>query len=291
MKGYLLVLGAGFLWGSLGIIGKYLYRYGIEPLTVVTFRALFTFIGLFLIGLFKSPRNLKINRSDLPFFCGFGLVSVAIFYGLYFFTVKLTDVASSAVLLYTAPAFVGLLSAKLFGEKISRQKIISLILTFCGCLFVVKAYDFAHLRLSYLGILTGIGSGFTYALFSIFSKKGLEKYDEVIVLFYAFGFGTFFLTLVNNPLKSIRAGYPCAVWVLLATLALFPTLIANYLYTAGLKYVEASRASILATVEPVVAVILAYILLGESLELLQLLGILLVLAGVVLARIERKEKI
>jgi DME family drug/metabolite transporter len=285
MRGYFLVLGAGFLWGSLGIIGQYLYGYGIDPLTVVTFRALFAFIGLILIGLMKSPKGLKIDPSDLGFFCIFGLISVSCFYWLYFTAVKMTDVATAAVLLYTAPAFVMLLSAKIFREKITKQKVVSLLLTFGGCLFVVKAYDLTHLRLSYLGILVGIGSGFTYALFSIFGKKGLEKYDEQTVLLYAFGFGTLFLAVLNNPIKAIGAGYPGTAWILMAVLAVFPTLLANSLYTAGLKYVEASKASILATVEPVVAVVLAYLLFGEVLEPLQLLGIILVVCGVALTRI------
>ncbi|HHV72117.1 MAG TPA: EamA family transporter [Clostridia bacterium] len=289
MKGYLLVLAAGILWGSLGILGKYLYGYGIDPLTVVTFRALFAFLGLLIIVIIKFPSLLKIKRSDLLFFALFGLISVTCFYTLYFYTVRLTDVATAAVLLYTAPAFVTLLSAKIFKERITKQKLISLFSTFLGCLFVVKAYNFAHLRLSYLGIITGLGSGFTYALFSIFGKKGLEKYNEWIVLFYAFAFGTIFFLIVNNPIAAFRSNYPLAVWLLLLALALGPTLLANFFYTSGLKYIEASKASILATVEPVIAALLAYFLLKERLEVLQLLGIILVIGGVVFTKIARQQ--
>lgn len=282
MKGYLMILGAGTLWGSLGIFGRALYADGMTPLGVVIARATVA-AAIFTVWTgVKQPKLLRIDPRDLGFFALYGLIGIGIFYFLLFYSISRTSVATAVTLMYTAPAYVSLLSSYLFGERLTGAKVGALALTFAGVALVSGGYDPAQFRGSLPGILSGLGAGLTYGLYSIFGKKAAAKYHQNTVLVYSFVFGAAFLALAGIPSRFWAVSYPVRVYSILAALGIFPTAVAYALYQAGLRRVEASRASIVATVEPVVAALLAYLFLGELLAPIQLLGGLLVLAGVLL---------
>lgn len=149
---------------------------------------------------------------------------------------------------------------------------------------VVRGYDLASLRVTLPGILAGLASGFTYALYSIFGKTVLRRYQPQTTLTYALGFGSIFLGLMTYATGQIDTTALRAGWPMIAYLGLITTLLAQFLYLSGLRHVEAGRASLIATVEPVVAAVLGYVLLRERLDLLQALGGLAVLSGVFFVR-------
>ena len=282
-KGYLLAVVAAVLWATLGILGKFLYGYGADPLTVVTIRATVAFVTLALALAMADHRLLHLSGRDIPFFAVYGLIGVTFNYVAYFYALRWTTVATAVILLYTYPALVTLLSALFLGERMSRAKGLALVLTFGGCFLVAQGYDPGALRLNLHGILFGLGAGASAAVYSLFGKKALQRYDSWTVACYAFGFGAFFLILLlilhsDQPFAALR--YPWPAWAAILALAWFPTLLAYALFTASMKYIEASKASIMATLEPVVASALAYLFLGEGMAWPQLLGGGLVLAGI-----------
>ncbi len=283
-KGYLLAVVAAVLWATLGILGKFLYGYGADPLTVVTIRATVAFVTLALALAVVDRRLLYLSRRDIPFFALYGLIGVTFNYAAYFYALRWTTVATAVILLYTYPALVTLLSALFLGERMSRAKGLALVLTFGGCFLVAQGYDPGALRLNLHGVLFGLGAGASAAVYSLFGKKALQRYNSWTVACYAFGFGAFFLILLvilhsDQPFAALR--YPWPAWAAILALAWFPTLLAYALFTASMKYIEASKASIMATLEPVVASALAYLFLGEGMAWPQLLGGGLVLAGIV----------
>jgi DME family drug/metabolite transporter len=286
--GYSLVVGAALLWGTLGLFFKHIIgTYGLSPLTLAFFRATLAFLGL-LIGLGFLDRSLLcLDRRDIPFFALFGLVSVAIFYVVYIAAVDLTTVATGAVLLYTAPAWVTLLAWRLYGEPLTGRKLIALGLAFVGCGLVARAYDPGQLRLNGPGVACGLAAGLTYALYTIFGKHALERYAPWTVVTYAMGFGAAFLLLAQSPASLRPVLTPSPLWGWLTALALGPTVGAFGLYTLGLRRVPASVASIVATLEPVTAAALSFTLLGERFAPPQALGGGMIIAGVVLLSSER----
>ena len=137
------------------------------------------------------------------------------------------------------------------------------------------------LELNWLGLLAGLGAGLTYALYSVFNKAGVRRYAGWTVLAYGLLFGTVFLApLQSPPLIEAAVRQPGAVAWLLA-LAVGPTLGAGLAFNAGLRYIPVSSASVTATLEPVIASILAFVLLGERLDPAQLAGGGLILAAVI----------
>jgi drug/metabolite transporter (DMT)-like permease len=286
-----MVAGAALLWGTLGIFFKHILgTYGLSPLDLAFWRAGLAFVFL-LAGLgVTQPTLLRLRRRDLPFFALFGLISVAIFYAVYITAVDLTTVATGAVLLYTAPAWVTLLAWRLYGEARTGRKVVALVLAFAGCGLVARAYDPGQLRFNWIGILCGLAAGLTYALYSIFGKHALRRYGPWTIVTYTMGFGAAFLILTQSPASLRVVITASSLWVWLVALALGPTVGAFGLYTLGLRRIPASVASIVATLEPVTAAVLSFILLGERFEPWQALGGSFILVSVaLLAHGERRS--
>jgi drug/metabolite transporter (DMT)-like permease len=283
--GYLRITGAAVLWGSIGVAGRAAFAAGVTPLEAAFFRALLAFAAVAIIVLITDATALRIRPRDLILFGAFGLISIAVFFFVYLYAISRTTVATAAILLYTAPAFVIVLSALLFHEPVTRRKGAAVALAFAGCALVVRGYDPASLRLNLPGVLAGLASGFTYGLYSIFGKTALRRYRPITTLTYALGIGAVALGLVALPLGAVRLGHPPAAWGGILYLALVTTLLAQWLYLAGLQRIEAGRASLVATLEPVVAAGFGYLLLGERLAPWQLVGGALVLSAVLTIRL------
>lgn len=278
--GYLPIIAAAVLWGSLGVAGRIAFRFGVTPLEAAFFRAAISSALLLPAMLIADSAALRVRPRDLGLFAAFGLISIAVFFFVYLFAIERASIATAAILLYTAPAFVVILSALVFGEDLSWAKVAAIVLAFAGCVLVVRGYDLRALRLSLPGILAGLASGFTYAMYSIFGKTALRRYSPFTTLAYALGFGAVFLGAVAIPAGVVRLSHPPQGWWAIVYLAVVTTLLAQALYLSGLRQVEAGRASLAATLEPVVAAVLGFVLLGEVLDTWQIVGGALVLTAV-----------
>ena len=281
-RGYLLVVVAAGLWGTLGLIFRALHDdFGLSALTIAFLRAGIAFTLLVIVLSIVRPRLLKVTPRALPFFAVYGFCGVTAFYFSYTQAVIQTTVTTAVVLLYTAPAFVTLIAWRVWREPLDARKIVALALAFIGCALVARVYDPAQLSLNVIGLVIGLAAGFTYALYTVFSKSALERFSLWTALVYALLFGALFLM----PLQTLDGFAPLVqtpgVWVFLLALAVGPTLGSLALYNAGLLRVPASNASVVATIEPVVASALAFIFLGERLEFLQMVGGAMVIAGAV----------
>jgi drug/metabolite transporter, DME family len=284
-RGVVSVTLAASLWATLGLFYRHLTGdLGLAPLTVAFFRASVAFVCLLGGLLAMRPSLLRAHARDLPLFAAMGLGPIAAFYVVYIYAINLAGMATAAVLLYTAPAMVALASWRLYGEALGRRKVAALLMAFAGCALVARAYDPALLQVNLAGIVFGLASGVTYALYSILGKGALQRYSLWTVMVYALGFGAFFLALLQSPseVAAVALLPGAAPWLLL--LGLGPTLGAFALYSAGLAIMPAGTASIVATLEPFLASALAFILLGQTLAAGQLIGGGFILGGVLLLR-------
>lgn len=283
-RGYALVLLAAALWATLGVIFKHLLNaYALPRMTISFLRAALGG-GLVLAGLALRQRSaLRLTWRAAPFFLGFGLIGVAAFFAVYVMAVDLAGVTVAVILLYTAPAWVAVFSALFLGERLGAVKIICVGLSIAGCALIARVYglDLRGASQNLGGLLAGIASGLTYALYSVFIKAGVRRHSMWTVLGYGYSIGALFL-LPFQSARDLSALNQPGVWLWLALLIAGPTLSSGALFAAGLRYVPASNASIVATIEPLIAAILAYAFLGERLEWPQLLGGGLILAAVIL---------
>ena len=274
-------LGAA-LWGIIGLFFEELSQVGFSALQIVTLRVVCATAMLVCFLTVINPQLLKIDLTDSMSFIGTGIFSTVFFNWAYFTAIEEISLSVAVILLYTGPAFVVILSRIFFKEPITSRKIGALVLTLLGCLLVVKVFPSGVEHISWYGILVGLGSGFGYALYSIFGKHALKKYHPLTVITYTFIFASAVMVPASGITISTANLQSAHVWMNILGLGFFPTALAYYLYTMGLSMVESGRASIAATVEPLVATLLGVFVFNDVLTAFQIVGMLLVLAAVVL---------
>ena len=277
------IAGAAILWGILVIFVKQLDGAGLASMEIVALRV-YGSAGILVFGLLLyNKKLLRIRLKDSWCFVGTGVVSIVFFSYCYFKNVTVSSVAVSSILMYTSPVWVTILSRFVFGEKIGRTKLAALCMAIIGCA-LVSGITGGVGTVSLEGILLGLGSGIGYGLYSIFGRIALEKgYHPMTVSTYTFLFACVGVLPFTNVGKLIEVmNTEPALWGWALAMAFFSTCMSFTLYTIGLKYMEAGRAAVLATLEPIVTTIVGVVIYKEGLSLIMLFGIVLVLGASVL---------
>ncbi|MDO4489863.1 MAG: EamA family transporter [Lachnospiraceae bacterium] len=281
---------AGILWGCIGIFVRNLNAAGIFSMEIVAIRAVVTSVCMGIFLLLYNARLLVIRLKDLWCFVGTGICSIVFFNYCYFKAISLTSLSIAAVLLYTAPAIVMVLSACLFGERFTVRKGVSLLFTFVGCVMVTGVITEPG-HVTGMGILTGLGAGLGYALYSIFSRYAIERgYHTFTITFYTFllaAVGSFFMNDGREVWKAAVGSWD--VLAISVALGILCTVLPYLTYTSGLQFVENGKASILASVEPVTATLTGILLFGETISFFGGLGIVLVIAGLAICNSGNKD--
>ena len=281
---YFLVIAAASLWGTLGVFVKKLNGVGFSPEQIVFIRAVGAAIILIIFLSIKNAKLPRIRYRDSIYFVGTRIFSFVFFNWCYFIAINKTSLSVAAILLYTAPALVTVFSVILFKEKLTARKIISLVLTFVGCVFVTAFAQGAGHKITATGILAGLGAGLGYALYSVFGRYALKKYDSITVTLYTFIFACIGLIPLTDVKKMISLFSNVNAVYYAVTLGLIGTVLPFLLYTKGLSYLETSRASIIATLEPIVATVIGVIFYEEPITLFKIAGISIVIFAVSIIR-------
>ena len=284
-----LIILAGCFWGSMGIFVRRLSTFGFSPIQIVSLRITVAALVFALLLLIKDRSGFRIAPRDLPLFLGLGFGSILFFTICYFSAITIMPLSTAAILLYTSPIWIMLMSVLFFRERLNRIKLIALALAFAGCVLVS---GISGEGLTLTGLLLGLGSGIGYGLYSILGTIALRKYSPYTVTTYTFLFaaaGSWFVCSPADMISKFSAAENLTGLLLFCVLTGLVTAVIPFLaYTLGLRTVEASRAGILATIEPLVAALVGILFFSESLTLLSGMGIVLILTAVVL--LNRKQQ-
>ena len=288
MKNVLYIIFAGVFWGSISIFFDNLQKIGFTTFQCVALRITFAALLLLIVILIKDRRLLKIKPKDIPIFLGMGLCCLG---SSVFYLWDIEMIGSSAVpalLLDTSPIFVLILSVIFLKEKITVMKIISLILTIAGVLLVTGVFN-AKSTVNFIAVLVGLLAGISYAVYSIVNKKGIEKYNSLTLTFYAF----LIATVIYVPFSGIFGNLKLLLDVKSIGFSLglggVSTVLPFVLYSVGLKKLPASKVSIFANIELVVAAIVGIIYFNDEFSLLKIIGFILVIFAIVLLNIKTGE--
>lgn len=284
-RGVLICLAGTAIWSTTAIfIGHLSNHYRLPPLVLAFWRDLFVALGL-AVGLsLVRPSLLRIPhpRRNLIFFVAYGL-TLALFNALWTTSVAINGAAVATVLVYSSPAFTALAERRLFGERFGPARVVALVLSLTGCVLASGVYDRDAWIVNPLGIAVGLSSGWAFTAYSLFGKaahrRGISPWTAT---FGAFTMATVFLLLLQHRDTLFWLGPQVSGWLLLTTLALVPTIGGYGLYTVSLAYLPAAVANMIVTLEPVMTGIMAYLILGERMTSIQLLGGGLILTGVFL---------
>ncbi len=273
--GHLAMLGAAAFWGLIGPVSRLAFQEGLAPLEVAFFRALLAYPLFLAHAAFRH--ELRFRPKDLRTFLPFGLVGITLFYGAYQMAIRFGGAALAAILLYTAPVWVALLSPFVLGERLTFPRGLAVALSLLGVVLVSHP---GEAQFHPLGLGFGLLAGFSYALYYLWGKRALLRHPIPLVFSYALPAGI--LTLLPFVEFHPKSGM---AWGALLFLAVFSTYGAYTLYFAGLRRLPATQAVILATLEPGVAALVAHFWWKETLTATASLGAALIVAGAILGNL------
>jgi drug/metabolite transporter (DMT)-like permease len=297
-RGYAIALISAAILSTTAIFIRYLTQtYQLPALVLALWRDGFVALSLALALRIARPLLLRVERQHRSFLLAYGLV-LAVFNSFWTLSVALNGAAVSTVLAYCSAGFTAVLGWWLLKERLDFAKALAILISLGGCVLVSGALDPAAWRANLIGISTGVLSGLLYAIYSLMGRsaaqRGLNPWTTAV---YAFGFATIFLLGFNvvsggwlpgtakGTAELFWLGDAWAGWAVLFLLAVGPTLTGFGLYNTSLIYLPASVANLIVTLEPAFTAGIAYLLLGERLNAVQLAGSLLILAGVAFLRI------
>ena len=297
-RGYFFAFLSAVILSTTGILIRFLTQtYALPALVLALWRDLFVILPLGIILLIVRPRLLKIPLKFLPLLIVYGLV-LSLFNACWTLSVSINGAAVGTVLCYSSAAFTAILGWWFLKEKLGWGKIAAVLLSIFGCLLVSGALYASSWQANLLGIVTGVATGLFYAIYSLmgrtFSQRGLNIW---VMQFYTFGFAALFLFIYNILPGGILPGTAQTFsqliwssldlkgWLILFLLAAGPTLLGFGTYNISLTYLSSSVANLIVTLEPVFTTISAYFIFGERLTLIQLIGGLMIVGGVVVIRL------
>ena len=302
-RGYLIALFSAAIQSTSSILIRYLnLQFQIPALVMVYWRELFVALLLLIIlGLFQQ-KALKEIKPHLPFLSIFGIL-LASFNATYTISVILNGAAISTALVYVSGAFTAILGWLFLKEELTIIKIVAVLINLVGCALMMEVYNPAAWTVNTPGILIGLLSGLTYAVYTLFgrsaSQRGINSWSSLlaafaiascIILFLNLAFGSKLPGGAQTPGDMLWLGKAWDGWGYLFMLAAGPTLMGFGSYMVAMRALPASVTNLILTIEPVFTAVIAYFLLGEVLTGIQILGGLMIMTGVILLRI-RKNKL
>jgi drug/metabolite transporter (DMT)-like permease len=296
--GYAMAFAAGTLFALNGTVSKVILESGLSSLRLTQVRCTGALVGLAVIVLVTRPGALRTNRRELLRLIAFGVLGVALVQLFYFLAIRRLDLGVSLVIQYLGPLIVALYARFVLKEPVRRRLWVALAAALVGLTLVVDLWH--GISLDGLGVMWSLCSAATFAGYMLFAERAVGERDPVSLLCWGFLFATVFWA-VAQPWWSFPFDVPgrtvsllgnlsdwhLPVWALVLWMVVLGTIVPFFLIVGSMRHISATRAGITAMVEPVVASIVAYAWLDETLSAAQLVGGAIVLSGIVLAQSAR----
>jgi drug/metabolite transporter (DMT)-like permease len=296
--GYTMVATAATLFAVNGSVSKVVLDSGLSSLELAQIRATCAALGLFAFLIVFSRSRLQVSRRELLFLAAFGVVGVAMVQWLYFVAIHNLPVGVALLIEFTAPLFVALFARFVYKEKIRRRIWVAVILCIAGLAIVVEVW--AGVAFSTVGVTAALGGALGLTAYLLMAERERRHRDPVSLSFYGFLFAAGLWAVVQPlwrfpwdvlgetvSLQGNLSDRSAPVWLMVGFIVVVGTMITFSLLTGALRHISATRASIVATLEPVIATVIAWIWLEETFGSTQLIGGAVVLAGIFLAQAAR----
>lgn len=291
-KGLILVIIAAVFWGYMGVPTKNLGDSNFDAFSVSFFRTSIAAVFYFLYCLKQGPSLLKADKKGVLFFILYGFVGFGVTFISYNISVNYISIALATMFMFTSQIWVVILSYFMFKEKFTFKKVTAIILTLTGCFMMCKIYDPVNLNLNVKGVIFGLISGFTFALQIIFAKINCNKYNQNTLLAYSFIFASLsFIPFMNIKNTVYILGNSTNIYPIIKDIIIIGvlnTVIANGAYVKSVQYIEVGIASIIASSEIVIASIVAYFVFNQTLDIIQIIGMILILLSVMILEVKKE---
>jgi drug/metabolite transporter (DMT)-like permease len=296
--GYAMVATAAALFAVNGSVSKVVLDSKLSSLELAQLRATCAALGLLAFLLAFARPKLRVSRRELLFLLAFGVVGVALVQWLYFVAIHNLPVGIALLIEFTAPLFVALFARFVYHELIRRRIWVAVILCISGLALVVEVW--AGVAFSTVGVTAALGGAFGLTAYLLLAERERRERDAVSLTFYGFFFATLLWAAVQPlwlfpwdtlddsvSLQGNLSEYTAPIWLLVGFIIVVGTMITFSLLNGALRHLSATRASIVATLEPVIATVVAWLWLDETFGAAQLVGGGIVLAGIFIAQTAR----
>ena len=297
--GYAMAAVAAILWGINGAVSKTILSTGLSAERLAQVRSLGAAIGLIGVVAVTAPGRLRVSRRELPYLAVFGIAGLAFVQWLYFLAIHRLTIGIALLIEYLAPLLVALWARFVYHDSVRRRIWLALALALAGLALIVNLFG-GGASLSTAGIVFALGGAFAYALYVLLAEHAVSGRDAVSLLGYGFAFASLFWAVVapwwsfprgalteTTSLGGHLASIHLPVWVLVAWMVVLGTMVPFFLLVSALRHISATRAGIVAMLEPVVGALIGWVWLTEGLGGVQLLGAAVVLAAIALAQTAR----
>jgi drug/metabolite transporter (DMT)-like permease len=289
---------AAALWAVNGTVSKVILDSGVSSLRLTEVRSTGAFFGLVLILAVTGPSRLKVPFREIPFLAVFGICGLAFVQWFYFLAIHRLAIGIALLVQYLAPLLVALWARYVFHEPVRRRVWLALALAVAGLALIV---DVRHGgTVSTAGILFAVAAAATYMLYILLAEHAVDLRGAVPLLAWGFGFAALFFAVIapwwSFPGREVSADtsllghlseWHLPVWLLMTSMVLVGTIVPFFLLVSALRHLPAVRVGIIAMLEPVVAIVVAWVWLGETLAAVQITGAIVVLAAILLAQTAR----
>jgi drug/metabolite transporter (DMT)-like permease len=296
--GYAMVAIAATLFAVNGTVSKVILSSGISAERLTEVRCAGAVLGLVLLTLATRPSSLRIQRADLPLLLALGVGGLALVQWSYFFAIHRLEIGIALLIQFVGPILVALWARFVYHEPVRQRIWAALGLALAGLTLIVQLWHGG--RLSGAGIAAAGFAAVTYAAYILLAERGVRRRDPISLSAWGFLFATLFWSILapwwNFPAGRVDdsvsllgnlASDHLPVWSLMLWMVVLGTIVPFVLVVGALRHISATRAGITGMLEPVVAILVAWAWLGESLEPVQLAGAALTLGGIVLAQTAR----
>jgi drug/metabolite transporter (DMT)-like permease len=296
--GYVMVFTAATLFAVNGVVSKVILASGLSSLRLTEVRLTGAAIGLVLILAVARPASLRVSGAELPFLAAFGILGLAFVQWLYFLAIHRLEIGIALLIQYLAPLLVALWVRFVVHRPVRRRLWIALALALFGLMLVVEIWKGG--TLDGVGVAAALAAAVAFAFYILMAEEGVKRRDPVSLSAFGFVFGALFFACIQpwwsypwrivsedvSLLGNLSSSH-LPVWALMCWMIVLGAIVPFGLFVGSLQHIPATRASILAMLEPVVATAVAWAWLDESLGAVQIVGGVIVLAGIVLAQTAR----
>lgn len=304
LRGYSLAVLAAACWATGGLMAKWLFTsrsaatahwpfpplgISIEPTVLAGARALSAFVLLCAWLVLTRRDALKISLRDVPFLAIFGVVGLAMVHFTYFKTISLTNVATAILLEYLAPVLVLIVSVLFLKHRMTWSLPAGVALSIAGCALVVGAVGGAGLVVSPAGIAWGLASAVFFAAYSLMGTLAARRFSPYTTLVWGLAFASVFWLLVLGPTAVLRPFSDSKQIAAILFIAVVSTIVPFSAFLTALRYIAPTNATVTSTIEPVIAGVGAFLLFGEALAGLQILGGLMVIAAIAVVQLPERQ--
>ncbi|GBF32408.1 permease [Desulfocucumis palustris] len=290
LKGFICVFSAALLWGISGPIAKYMFNMNVDPFELVQIRLILSFLLIFSFLAVFSKKLLRLEREDYLYVFILGIIGVAVVQFTYLYTISATNVATAVFLEYLAPIFVLTYGVLRGQEVLSRINGTAIILAAAGGYLIVKGNLQGGLAVSTEGLISGLTAASSFAFYTVYTKRGLAKYSPLTIMCWSYAVGAVCWIIYQNPLVSF-SHYHGQVWLIIIYYVVLATVVPYGLFFKGLSYLTPLKTGLTANLEPVIAAASAYLMLGEKLTVMQLLGCASILLAVTVIQLRFKNSL